>query len=60
MSDLFTLVFTLTVMLALSWKVTLLSLVVIPGFALLDRRLARVWPRCPDAGWRSTPTCLRR
>jgi len=41
MSDLFTLVFTLTVMLALSWKVTLLSLVVIPGFVLLDRRLAR-------------------
>jgi ATP-binding cassette subfamily B protein len=41
MSDLFTLAFTLTVMLALSWKVTLLSLFVIPGFALLDRRLAR-------------------
>ncbi len=40
-SDLFTLVFTLAAMLALSWKVTLLSLVVIPGFVLLDRRLAR-------------------
>jgi ATP-binding cassette, subfamily B, bacterial len=40
-SDLFTLVFTLTAMLALSWKVTLLSLVVIPSFVLLDRRLAR-------------------
>jgi ATP-binding cassette subfamily B protein len=40
MSDLFTLVFTLTVMLALS-EVTLLSLVVIPGFVLLDQRLAR-------------------
>ena len=39
-SDLFTLVFTLAAMLALSWKVTLLSLVVIPGFVLLDRRLA--------------------
>jgi len=41
MSDLFTLAFSLTVMLALSWRVTLLSLLVIPGFALLDRRLAR-------------------
>ena len=40
-SDLFTLAFTLTAMLALSWKVTLLSLVVIPGFMMLDRRLAR-------------------
>jgi ATP-binding cassette subfamily B protein len=39
-SDLFTLVFTLAAMLTLSWKVTLLSLVVIPGFVLLDRRLA--------------------
>jgi ATP-binding cassette, subfamily B, bacterial len=39
-SDLFTLLFTLTVMLALSWKVTLLSLLVIPSFALLDRCLA--------------------
>ena len=40
-SDLFTLVFTLTAMLALSWKVTLLSLVVIPSFVLLDRHLSR-------------------
>jgi len=40
-SDLFTLVFTLTAMLALSWRVTLLSLVVIPSFVLLDRRMAR-------------------
>ena len=40
-SDVFTLAFTLAAMLALSWKVTLLSLVVIPGFVLLDRRLAR-------------------
>ena len=40
-SDVFTLAFTLTAMLALSWKATLLSLVVIPGFVLLDRRLAR-------------------
>jgi len=40
-SDLFTLAFTLAAMLALSWKVTLLSLLVIPAFALLDRRLAR-------------------
>ena len=39
-SDLFTLVFTLFAMLTLSWKVTLLALVVIPGFVLLDRRLA--------------------
>jgi ATP-binding cassette, subfamily B, bacterial len=40
-SDLFTLIFTLGAMLALSWKVTLLSLLVIPGFLLLDRRMAR-------------------
>ena len=40
-SDLFTLAFTLAAMLALSWKVTLLSLLVIPGFVLLDRRMAR-------------------
>src|SRR5262245_25578599 len=39
-SDLFTLVFTLSAMLALSWRVTLLSLVIVPGFVLLDRRLA--------------------
>jgi len=39
-SDLFTLVFTLAAMLVLSWKVTLLSLIVIPGFVLLDRHLA--------------------
>jgi ATP-binding cassette subfamily B protein len=40
-SDLFTLAFTLAAMFALSWKVTLLSLLVIPGFVLLDRRMAR-------------------
>lgn len=40
-SDLFTLIFTLAVMLALSWRVTLLSLTVIPLFIVLDRRLAR-------------------
>jgi len=40
-SDLFTLAFTLAAMLALSWRVTLLSLLVIPGFLMLDRRLAR-------------------
>lgn len=40
-SDFLTLAFTLAAMLALSWKVTLLSLAVIPVFALLDRRLAR-------------------
>jgi ATP-binding cassette, subfamily B, bacterial len=40
-SDLFTLVFTLSAMFALSWRVTLLSLLVVPGFVLLDRRLAR-------------------
>jgi ATP-binding cassette, subfamily B, bacterial len=40
-SDVFTLIFTLGAMLALSWKVTLLSLAIIPGFMLLDRRLAR-------------------
>ncbi len=36
-----TLAFTLAVMLALSWRVTVLSLLVIPGFMLLDRRLSR-------------------
>jgi ATP-binding cassette subfamily B protein len=40
-SDLLTLAFTLGVMLTLSWRVTLLSLLVIPGFVLLDRRMAR-------------------
>ena len=40
-SDVFTLVFTLGTMLALSWQVTVLSLVVIPGFVLVDRMLAR-------------------
>src|SRR5262245_15391181 len=40
-SDFFTLAFTLAAMLALSWRVTLSSLIVIPMFVLLDRRLAR-------------------
>jgi ATP-binding cassette subfamily B protein len=40
-SDIFTLVTTLTAMLILSWKVTLLALLVIPGFVVLDRRMAR-------------------
>ncbi|HVW32520.1 MAG TPA: ABC transporter ATP-binding protein, partial [Acidimicrobiia bacterium] len=40
-SDLFTLVTTLSAMLLLSWKVTLLALLVIPGFVVLDRRMAK-------------------
>ena len=40
-SDVFTLAFTLAAMLALSWKITLLSLLVIPVFLLLDRAMAR-------------------
>jgi ATP-binding cassette subfamily B protein len=40
-SDLFTLVTTLTAMLLLSWKVTLLALLVVPGFVILDRRMAK-------------------
>ena len=40
-SDVFTLVSTLTAMLILSWRVTLLALLVIPGFVVLDRRMAR-------------------
>lgn len=40
-SDVFSLVSTLGVMLVLSWKVTLLALLVIPGFVVLDRRMAR-------------------
>ncbi len=40
-SNVFTLVATLTAMLILSWKVTLLALLVIPGFAVLDRRMAK-------------------
>jgi ATP-binding cassette subfamily B protein len=40
-SNLFTLVTTLTAMLILSWRVTLLALLVIPGFVVLDRRMAR-------------------
>ncbi len=40
-SDVFTLVTTLTAMLILSWRVTLLALLVIPGFVVLDRRMAK-------------------
>ena len=40
-SDVFTLAFTLTAMVAFSWQVTLLSLVVVPGIVVLDRRLGR-------------------
>ena len=40
-SDVFTLATTLTAMLLLSWKVTLLSLLVVPGFVVLDRRMAK-------------------
>jgi ATP-binding cassette subfamily B protein len=40
-SDIFTLVTTLTAMLILSWRVTLLALLVIPGFVVLDRRMAK-------------------
>ena len=40
-SDVFSLVSTLGVMLVLSWKVTLLALLVLPGFVVLDRRMAR-------------------
>jgi ATP-binding cassette subfamily B protein len=40
-SDVFTLATTLTAMMLLSWKVTLLSLLVVPGFIVLDRRMAK-------------------
>ena len=40
-SDLFTLATTLTAMLLLSWKVTMLALLVVPGFIALDRRMAK-------------------
>src|SRR5919109_694573 len=40
-SDVFTLATTLTAMLLLSWKVTLLALLVVPGFVLLDRKMAK-------------------
>ncbi|HLF41782.1 MAG TPA: ABC transporter ATP-binding protein [Acidimicrobiia bacterium] len=40
-SNVFTLLSTLAVMFVLSWKVTLLALVVIPGFVVLDRRMGR-------------------
>jgi ATP-binding cassette, subfamily B, bacterial len=40
-SDVFSLISTLGVMLVLSWKVTLLALVVLPGFIVLDRSMAR-------------------
>jgi ATP-binding cassette, subfamily B, bacterial len=40
-SDVFTLATTLTAMLLLSWKVTLLALLVVPGFVILDRRMAK-------------------
>ena len=40
-SDVFTLATTLTAMLLLSWKVTLLALLVVPGFIVLDRIMAK-------------------
>jgi ATP-binding cassette subfamily B protein len=40
-SDVFTLTTTLTAMLLLSWKVTLLALLVVPGFVVLDRIMAK-------------------
>jgi len=40
-SDVFTLATTLTAMLLLSWKVTLLALLVVPGFVVLDRSMAK-------------------
>jgi len=40
-SDLFTLATTLTAMLLLSWQVTLLALVVVPVFIVLDRSMAK-------------------
>ncbi len=40
-ADVFTLATTLTAMLLLSWKVTLLALLVVPGFIVLDRRMAK-------------------
>jgi ATP-binding cassette subfamily B protein len=40
-SDLFTLATTLTAMLLLSWQVTLLALLVVPVFIVLDRRMAK-------------------
>src|SRR5437763_1845084 len=40
-SDLFTLATTLTAMLLLSWRVTLLALLVVPVFIILDRRMAK-------------------
>ncbi|HUQ40226.1 MAG TPA: ABC transporter ATP-binding protein [Acidimicrobiales bacterium] len=39
-SDVMVLVSTLVAMVALSWKITVLSLVVLPGFFVVDRRLA--------------------
>src|SRR5437764_272494 len=46
LSDVFTLIITLGVMLRLSWTITLLSLVVVPAIIVLDRRLGRR-PRRP-------------
>src|SRR5437016_2209773 len=40
-SDLFTLATMLTAMLLHSWKVTMLALLVVPGFIALDRRMAK-------------------
>jgi ATP-binding cassette subfamily B protein len=40
-ANIFTLATTLTAMLLLSWKVTLLALLVVPGFIALDRRMAK-------------------
>jgi ATP-binding cassette, subfamily B, bacterial len=40
-SNVFALTTTLTAMLLLSWKVTLLALLVVPGFMAIDRRMAK-------------------
>ncbi|HZQ78781.1 MAG TPA: ABC transporter ATP-binding protein [Acidimicrobiia bacterium] len=40
-SDLFTLITTLTAMLLLSWQATVLALLVVPGFVVLDRKMAK-------------------
>ena len=40
-ANVFTLATTLTAMLLLSWRVTLLALLVVPGFIALDRRMAK-------------------
>jgi ABC-type bacteriocin/lantibiotic exporter with double-glycine peptidase domain len=53
--NLFTLVSTLVVMAALEWRLTLLSLVILPAFIIPAKRSGRSCRTSPGRAWTSTP-----